>query len=305
MLSQSKASTATQFIQSILFMPGSGFEYDSKEKTQGATTIILRLRKLLPVFLILLSPYSISAALADKPVDLHLVGGMSVGYSIFDLPAKLDHRLTFPVYQVNAAIAYKKFYAVLNLADSISDADVSEEEDVGKATRYDRDLSLGYQVTASWGIFAGYKTGETEIDYLTREELDEGVTAFSRNDSYLQKGPFIGVSYSKKFSRAGKLNLSLAYAELNASNTFDADVETDGDDEDDELEFDDLSGTVKGNSTGLSYGIRWSIAVSGNLLYYLSYKVNDYKQDVTFNGNRFNNIDETLDYFTTGIVYVY
>ena len=86
---------------------------------------------------------SISGALADKPVDLHLLVGGSLGYSSFDFPAKLDHQLTFPVYQINAAIAYKKFYLVINLADSLANADVSEEEDVGSASRYDRDLSLG------------------------------------------------------------------------------------------------------------------------------------------------------------------
>ncbi len=248
---------------------------------------------------------SISGALAEKPVNLHLVGGMSLGYSTFDFPAKLDHQLTFPVYQINGAVAYKKFYAVVNLADSLANADVSEEEDVGSASRYDRDLSLGYQMTDNWGVFVGYKTGETAIDYYTREDLDNGGAASAREESYLQEGPFIGVSYSKKFSRAGKLSLSLAYADLNAINTFIQDIEEGDGDDDDELEFDDLTGTVEGKSRGLSYGIRWSIPVSGNLLYYASYKINDYKQDLTVDGNQFNDIDQTITYFTTGIVYVY
>jgi hypothetical protein len=49
-----------------------------------------------------------SSALAAKPVDLHFVGGMPLGYSDFDFPAKLDHKLTFPVYQINGAAAYKR-----------------------------------------------------------------------------------------------------------------------------------------------------------------------------------------------------
>jgi len=245
----------------------------------------------------------ISSAWAEKPVDLHFVGGMSLGYSSFDFPAKLDHKLTFPVYQINGAVAYKKFYVVVNLADSLSDADVSEEEDVGDATRYDRDISLGYQVTANWGVFAGYKTGKTTIDYFTREDLDNGGAASAREESYKQEGPFVGVSYAKKFDRAGKFSLSLAFADLDATNKFTQDIETD--DNDDELEFDDLTGTVKGKSKGLSYGIRWSIPVSGNLLYYASYKVNDYEQDLTVEGKKYNNIDETISYFTTGIVFVY
>jgi hypothetical protein len=242
------------------------------------------------------------SALADKPVDLHLIGGMSVGYSSFDFPAKLDHKLTFPVYQINAAVAYKKFYAVVNLADSLDEADVSEEEDVGNASRYDRDISLGYQVTPNWGVFVGYKTGQTTIDYYSREDLDDGGTASAREESYKQEGPFIGVSFAKKFDRAGRISLSLAYADLDATNKFTGDVETD---DDEEPEFDDLTGTVKGKSTGLSYGIRWSIPVSGNLLYYASYKVNDYQQDLTVDGKKYDNIDETITYFTTGIVFVY
>lgn len=250
-----------------------------------------------------LNPFS--SALADKPVDLHLIGGMSLGYSSFDFPAKLDHKLTFPVYQINAAVAYKKFYAVVNLADSLADADVSEEEDVGTASRYDRDISLGYQVTPNWGVFVGYKTGQTTIDYYTREDLDDGGTASAREESYRQEGPFIGVSFAKKFDRAGRISLSLAYADLDATNKFTRDIETDDDEDAEEPEFDDLTGTVKGNSTGLSYGIRWSIPVSGNLLYYVSYKVNDYQQDLTVDGKKFENIDETITYFTTGIVFVY
>lgn len=246
---------------------------------------------------------SISGALAEKPVDLHLLGGMSLGYSTFDFPAKLDHKLTFPVYQINGGVAYKNYYVVVNLADSISDADVSEEEDVGSATRYDRDLSLGYQFSSNWGVFVGYKTGETEIVYFSRADLDNGGVASPREESYKQKGPFVGVSYSKKFSRAGKLSFSLAYAYLDATNTFTRDVEIDPGNDD--PEFDDLTGTVSGKASGLSYGIRWSIPVSGNLLYYASFKINDYKQDLTVDGNQFNDIDQTISYFTTGIVYVY
>ena len=248
-----------------------------------------------------------TSALAEKPVDLHFVGGMSLGYSNFDFPAKLDHKLTFPVYQINGAVAYKKFYVVVNLADSLSDADVSEEEDVGDASRYDRDISLGYQVTANWGVFVGYKTGKTTIDYQTREDLDDGGAAPTREESYKQEGPFAGVSYALKFSNAGKLTLSLAYADLDATNKFTRDVESDDDEDEDteEPEFDDLTGTVKGDSKGLSYGVRWSIPVSGNLLYYASFKINDYQQDLTVDGKKYDNIDQTITYFTTGIVFVY
>ena len=245
----------------------------------------------------------LSSAMAEKPVNLSLVGTASLGYSNFDFPEKLDHELTFPVYQVGGAAAYKKFYAAINLADSISDADVSEEEDLGNGSRYDRDISFGYQVNANWGIYAGYKSGNTSIDYTTRDDLDSGGIADTRTESYKQKGPFFGVSYAVNLARAGKINLNLAYADLNATNRFVRDVETDG--EDDEFEFDDFTGTIRGKSNGFSYGIRWSVPVSGNLLFFASYKINAYKQDLTVEGNRFDNVNETISYFTTGVVFVY
>jgi hypothetical protein len=240
---------------------------------------------------------------AAKPVDLHFLGGVSLGYSTFEFPAKLDHDLTFPMYQFNGAVAYKKLYVALNLADTLAEADVSEEEDVGRATRYDYDLSLGYQLTPRWGAFIGYKKGATEIDFLSRELDDEGDNEY-RSESYGQQGMFAGVSFSHKFPRAGKLTFNLAYADLDATNKFVADVE--GDDEDvEELEFDDLTGTVRGKSTGFSYGVRWSIPVAGRLLYYASYKINDYQQDLKVDDVEFNDIDETISNFSMGIVYVY
>lgn len=243
-------------------------------------------------------------ALADKPVDLHFIGGLALGYSNFEFPAKLDHDLTFPVYQLHGGIAYKRFYVVANLADSFSDAEVSEEEDIGEASRYDRDISLGYQLTPVWGVFAGYKTGKTTIDYQSREDLDEGGPAPVREEYYEQEGPFLGISYTKKFERAGRLSLSLAYADLDASNRFVRDADDD-DDDDEKPEFDDLTGTVSGDSTGLALGIRWSIPVSGNLLYYMSFRVNDYQQDLSIDGNRYDNIDEKITYLTTGLFAVF
>ena len=191
---------------------------------------------------------------------------------------------------------------MINFADSISTADVSEEEDIGEASRYDRDISFGYQLHPNWGIFAGYKVGKTSIDYLSREDVDSGGPAPVREESYQHEGPFLGVSYAKKFEKAGRLTLSLAYADLDATNTF----VSDGDDDDTgPPEFDDLTGTVKGDSTGLSFGIRWSIPVSGNLLYYVSYRLNDYEQDLTIDGNRYDNIEETITYLTTGLFVVF
>ena len=64
-----------------------------------------------------------------------------------------------------------------------------------------------------------------------RESEDEDEVAYI-DESYSQKGPFIGGSYSWQFENAGRLSISLAYAFLNATNNFAAN--TDDDEEDDE-----------------------------------------------------------------------
>ncbi len=258
-------------------------------------------RALLPI--VVLGLISSPVAYASKPLNLNILTSLSLGYSAFEFPAKLDHDLYFPMLQLGGAVSRGNYYAALNFADSLSKAGVSEEEDIGDARRYDYDFTLGYQVTPVFGVFAGYKRGATEIDFLSRSAEDEGVTT-TRDESYSQEGPFLGATYARKFGEAGKLSFNLAYADLDAENKFRGDVEV-GPDTAGELEFDDLTGTVEGSTTGLSYGVRWSIPIAGKMLYYASYRVNDYKQKISLEGLGTEDVSETLSTFSMGVVYVY
>ena len=45
--------------------------------------------------------------------------------------------------------------------------------------------------------------------------------------------------------------------------------------------------------------------LSGNLLFQARFKMNDYQQDITFEGNEYNDIDETYTSLLVGLAYVF
>ncbi len=235
--------------------------------------------------------------------DARLVTGLSAGYSNFSFPEKLDHDISFPSISIPIAITSKGWQISANLQTTLQDADISEEEDLGSASRDDLDFTLGYQLNRNWTIFAGYKYGKTEMRFNPRDsEEDEEVEV--TNDSYRQQGPFLGASYSWRFVKAGSLSISLAYADLNSENIFTAN--TDEEEEDEEIEeFDDLTGRVEGKTTGLSYAVNWTMPVSDNLLFQTRFKVNDYQQDIAFEGQSFDDIDVDFTSLHVGLAYVF
>lgn len=238
----------------------------------------------------------------DTRQELRFVTGAALGYTTLEFPAKLDHDLTFVTANLTGAATWRRWNLSLNAAFDVSEADISEEEDLGSAGREDIDLTLGYQLHRNWGLFAGYKRGETTMDFVPREPDDDG-NYLRTSESYEQEGPFIGASFAWQFERAGRLSISAAYADLRATNHFAAN--TDEDEEDEAPEFDDLTGTVKGDTTGFSYTLAWTMPLSSRLLFQTRFKVNDYQQDIRFEGETFDNIDETLSSLHVGLSYVF
>lgn len=234
--------------------------------------------------------------------DVRIVTGASFGYTEFSFPVKLDHDISFPSGGLTLAATRNRWQLGLNGSFSLQDADVSEEEDIGQASRQDIDLTLGYQIDQNWSAFVGYKSGVTEIEFVSREDVDEGI-ANPLNERYKQEGPYVGGAWSWQFDKAGRLTVSLAYAMLDATDDFRAN--TDEPDPEEEFEFDDLTGRVKGDTNGFSYGLSWTMPLSGNLLFQARLKMNDYQQDITFEGNEFNNIDETFVSLLVGLAYVF
>ena len=142
-----------------------------------------------------------------------------------------------------------------------------------------------------------------DIDDQPDDENQDDFDGVS-HESYDQKGPFIGVSYSWQFEKAGSLSFSLAYAQLDATNKFAANTDED-EDEKEELEFDDLTGQITGDTKGFSYALSWTMPLSSNLLFQTRFKINDYKQDIIVEGDRFEDIDETFTSLHVGLAYVF
>jgi hypothetical protein len=232
--------------------------------------------------------------------DVNYIVGASLGYTTYSFPAKLDHDLNFPTANLLLAANKNKWQLSVNAGGSFDDADISEEEDTGKASREDLDITLAYRIDKNWEVFAGYKDGETKLSFVPRDIEDSDYT--KSRESYAGKGPYIGASYAWRFEKAGSLTFSLAYADLDATNTFAAN--TDEEEIDEEPEFDDLTGKVKGDTTGFSYGVSWTMPLSKSLLFQAKFKINDYQQDIKFDGVRYKDIDEELNSLTIGLAYI-
>jgi hypothetical protein len=252
-------------------------------------------------------------AIAQESFDnIRVVTGLSLGYSDFSFPEKLDHDISFPSANIPIALTMGNWQLALNASSTLANAEIAEEEDIGEASRKDLDLTLGYRVTKNWSLFAGFKYGKTKMSFVPRDfdeeidedkEEDEAATVELTDESYSQKGPFIGASYSWQFEKAGSLSVSLAYASLDATNNFSAN--TDEEEEEELAEFDDLTGQVKGETKGFSYGLSWTMPLSSNLLFQTRFKINDYQQDIVVNGERFENIDETFTTLHVGLAFVF
>jgi hypothetical protein len=267
-----------------------------------------KIRPISFIFLLLLwlSPSAIAKSIFN---NAKVITGLSLGYSEFSFSEKLDHDISFPTANIPIALSMGDWQLSLNASTSLADADIVEEEDTGKASRKDYDLTLGYRLDNHWSIFTGYKYGKTDMKFNPREideeedgEEDESFIFESTKESYSQEGFFIGVSYSWQFEKAGRLSMSIAYADLNAVNKFSAN--TDDDELEEAAEFDDLTGRVEGDTDGFSYSLSWTMPLSTDLLFQTRLKVNDYQQDIKVNGVRFNNINETFTTLHVGLAYI-
>ena len=101
-----------------------------------------------------------SAFSQDKMNNIRVVTGVSLGYSDFTFPEKLDHNISFPSINIPIAITEGNWQLSINASSSLADADIAEEEDIGTASREDVDLTLGYRLSRNWSVFAGYKYGK-------------------------------------------------------------------------------------------------------------------------------------------------
>ena len=235
---------------------------------------------------------------AQTGAEIHTFGGLEMGYGTFSFEQKLDQPVVFPVANLTAGAAYRRFNAALNLSGSVQGAEVSEEDFTGTAERRDYDLTFGYQANDYLSAFVGYKSGKTNLDRLSRDEIP-----LASSEYYKQAGPFAGVNIGRSFESAGKLDFSIAYALLDGDNLFARDG--DGVEAGEVREFDDIDGNSSGRSSGYSINLGWTIPISGNLLFRSKLRRNSYQQDIRFDGQDFNGVREKSNMLLVGVIGVF
>lgn len=223
-------------------------------------------------------------------------GGVAFGYTTLDFDTKLDSLPIFESMTVTGGLTLDNYSLNLSYADSVGNSAISEEEDTGEGGRTDLDLILLYRVNAALNIFLGYKDSETKIDFTLRDDV------VVRQEFYRKDGWFAGITYNIGLKSAGTLGFSLSYVDLKTNDLFKADVEDAGTPVVEE--FDDLSGRHKGNADGWSYGINWLVPVNDNLFINTTYKINEYDQDIVFEGTTYS-ADQKLTFFKVGIIYLF
>lgn len=252
---------------------------------------------------VLLVVFPVAAEEADGGVDL--VGGLSVGITQLSFDEALDIDVSFHTYTLFGSASLGKAYASVSYADSLNRENVSEENEIGEATRSDLDLTVGYRLTDAWTFFLGYKDGETDLDLEVRD------STVVQNEYYREDGVYGGATYTRGLGRAGSLNFTLAYVAFDSDLLFAADIEEDDDEEEDEEdgqdeppEFDDLEGRFSSDSNGFSAGVSWVIPVGRNLAFRSQYKIIQYDLEVTGDGMKFEP-DQRLSYFDVGLLYAF
>ncbi|MEM7208686.1 MAG: hypothetical protein AAF434_12745 [Pseudomonadota bacterium] len=253
-------------------------------------------RKCLDVLLVIILSCGFGLS-AVKAADATHFGGVELGFSTFRFDQKIDQKLTFSTASFTLGSQIDRYSVIANYSLSFDSAEVSEEDFTGSADREDFDLIFSYQINPNFSAFIGYKQGETSLDWLSREDEDDGPT---QKESYKQDGGFIGISGSWPIEGAGRISASLAYADLDSDNTFVSDG--DGADEGEPPEFDDISGKTRGSTTGYSYSLTWTLPLRGSWLFRTKLRLNRYEQDIEFQGVKFSNIDESTTTLLVGLV---
>ena len=142
---------------------------------------------------------------AEEGRKINWVVGASWGLTTLGFDEKLDADTTFDMYHLSVASSIGRAYAGINYSDSIRSENISEEDELGSATRRDVDFTVGYRITDNWAAFIGYKDGRTDIDFTVRD------SDVAQDERYAEKGFYIGGSYSHQFSSAGTLSFTAAY----------------------------------------------------------------------------------------------
>jgi len=214
------------------------------------------------------------------------------------ISSNIDFESTMPVLGIGMAFSFKRFildgyvqktstgkdesienqagdpsysgqdFTGMNLTRSIVDIDSfpKTEKTTYDVEREDYSITLGYQVTDSFIVFGGYRSGQTSYDTLVKTTilpLNGGITNDTKPDrsasyNFKASGPFLGLSYNAPVLQYGQLGFNIAYAQLDG-------------------EYNPPGQKITNETSGLTYGITWRGKLYKNLSYGLSLDKYDYE----------------------------
>lgn len=187
-----------------------------------------------------------------KDSGVTVVPGVSYGYK------NANYKITgvelspqFIFLDTSLSIISGKFYVSANYDASIKDDMQITNETVISFSREDYAVTAGYGVWKKVSLFAGYKSGKTEVVTIDDPGGDPNTRIKFEED-----GPFVGLTVSHNVSDTSSLGLSIAYASLDGSN---------------------FNGEDKGDTTGLSVGLTLSGSLSENVDYQVGLKTIRYE----------------------------
>jgi hypothetical protein len=166
--------------------------------------------------------------------------------------------------------AAEKLYWKLNYDISVKDALEYARGTGGgsKMTFAKRDeygLTVGYRVSDSLNVFAGYLNGRTDAATIN-DTNPPNVNAKNTSNVLEDAGPYVGVSYRLWHSDTGSLSANVAYADMAGSITF----------RDDAVLY-----ASTGRTAGFRYGLAWSGTLQGTLAYELGLQATTYRYTQT------------------------
>jgi len=228
------------------------------------------------------------AQTASAESDLLVVGSLDFSYKELTLTPGQNAPFTTTLTNINpaATMAYKGFYASLGYDRSLGSQSTTNIDNNGLATsiqmsRSDFVVTLGYRAFDFLNIFAGWLHGDTgaHTEGLRKERPGGAdLLVYSIQDiSYIEQGPFAGVSLSYGFANKGSLAFSIAYAALQGDLTIAheyKDLAT-GPDTGKYSEYN----VSKADVQGLSYSLIWTGTLTGSMNYRVGAKFTSYRGD--------------------------
>jgi len=211
--------------------------------------------------------------------DTLVVGSLDFAFKSLELTPGRDATLSTPMISINPglAVAYGAAYVSVGYDTTIySEGRTHLQGDAAlpaTITMFRSDIvaTLGYRFLDSFSLFAGWLHGETGA-HTNGFRMQGGTPSFFVQDvSYVEQGPFAGMSFSHAFGNKGSIAASVAYAKLNGELSITSRYATATPATQSQVDDADVK--------GLSYSLIWTGTLTGSLGYRVGAKYTRYNGD--------------------------